>query len=79
MKVIVKIKRSPEQLFLVDLMDKSLIDEVKKLITKNKHSKAIVTALSKGRFERELSHDDMHVTDADLILSEHNASWSLMR
>ncbi|MDD2954605.1 MAG: hypothetical protein WCV56_05810 [Candidatus Omnitrophota bacterium] len=77
MKVIVKIKRNPEQIFLVDLPNDRLIHEVKKLITKNKHSKAIATALCKGRFEKELFDDEVHITDAAIILSEDNVSWSL--
>ena len=79
MKVLIKIKRSSEQLFLVDLADKSLIDEVKKLIGRKKHSKAIVTALSKGRFEREISHDELPAESADLILTEHNACWDIAK
>lgn len=79
MKVLIKIRRSPEQLFLVDLADKSLINEVKKLIGRKKHSKAIVTALSKGRFERELTHDELPTEGADLILTEHNACWDVTK
>jgi len=79
MKVLIKIRNSPEQLFLVSLMDKSLIDEVKKLINKNKHSKAIVTVLSKGKFERELRHDELPTESAELILTEKNASWDLTK
>lgn len=79
MKVLIKIRNSPEQLFLVNLKEKSLIDEVKKLINKNKHSKAIVTALSKGRFEKELRHEELPDTSAELILTEKNASWDLTK
>ena len=75
MKVIIKIKQSPEQFFLVSLMEKRLIEEVKNLISKKKNDKAIVTALSKGRFERELMCDELLSTGANLILTEHNAMW----
>jgi len=77
MKVLIKIKRSPEQLFLVDLNDKSLIDEITKLINRKKHSKAIVEALSRGSFKRELRHEELGSTGANLILTEKNARWDL--
>ena len=75
MKVIIKIQRSHERYFLVSLTEKSLIDEVKKLIDNKKNDKAIVTALSKGRFEKELAHDELLSADASLILTEYNAMW----
>jgi len=79
MKVIIKIKRSPEQYFLVSLVEEGLANEVKNLIERHKHSKAVVTALSKGRFEKELAHDELLSADADLILTEYNAMWDLVK
>ncbi|MFH1791246.1 MAG: hypothetical protein ABH885_04600 [Candidatus Omnitrophota bacterium] len=75
MKVIVRIKRSPEQFILVRLPDKPLVDEIRKLINRNRHGKAIVTALSRGTVERELLSDELLTAEADLILSEKNAFW----
>jgi len=78
MKVLIKIRNSPERLFLVELIEKSLIEEIKKLIWCKKYSKAMVTALSRGKFQRELSHQDIPKLDAKLILTKENARWDLV-
>jgi len=78
MKILIKIQKSPTQHFLVDLPDDILIDEIKNLINKGRYSKATVTALSKGKFIREITDDDAKFIDADLILSEHHAHFDLI-
>lgn len=78
MKVLIKIKKSPGQFFLVDLQNKKLIEEVSKLIGKRKHSKAIVTALSKGKFIKEVAEQDLPNIDADLILTEEHSYFDLI-
>ncbi|NQT22858.1 MAG: hypothetical protein HQ579_05380 [Candidatus Omnitrophica bacterium] len=74
MKVLIKIKRSPEQLFLVNLVNKKITEEVKSLISKRNHSQAITVALTKGIFEGELDCERQGLS-ADLILTEDSASW----
>ena len=77
MKVLVVIKSSPSQRFLLELHTKQLVEEVARLLSRRKHSLAIATALSKGRFEKEISERELSDTKADLIITEQNASWDL--
>ncbi len=79
MKVLVTIKRSPTQRYLMQLLTKALIREVKNLINSKKHSEAVVVVLTKGKLRREVLKEDLHAIEADLILSEHNASWDIMK
>ena len=77
MKVLIKIRNSPEQRFLVELCGKKLIKEVQNLAGKGKHSKAIVTALSKGKFQTELTEKEAANATAKLILTKENARYDL--
>ena len=77
MKVLVVIKSSPRQTFLLELHTKQLVGEVARLLSRRKHSLAIAMALTKGRFEREISECELPGTKADLIITEQNASWDL--
>ncbi len=77
MKVLVIIKKSPIQRYLINLLTEKLINEVKELIDSGRHSKAIMTAITKGSFEREVLEDEIQHVDADLILSENSARWDL--
>ena len=79
MKVLVVIKRSPAQRFLVELPSNRLVKEVSSLIAKRKHSKAIVAALTKGRFEREVLENEARMVKADIILTEESAHWDLTK
>ena len=79
MKVLVVIRRSPARQFLVELHTNKLVKEVATLIGKRRHSKAIVTALSKGRFERQVADEELPNIRADVILTEHNVSWDLTK
>jgi len=78
MKVLVKIHRSPEHRFLVDLRTKKLIKEVNILINRGRHSKALVTVLSKGKLLKVLPESDLTELKADLILSETYAYRCLL-
>lgn len=77
MKVLVVIRRSPAQRFLVELHTDKLIKEVTALIARRRHSKAIVTALSRGKFERQVADNELPNIKADIILTEHNVNWDL--
>jgi hypothetical protein len=79
MKVLVVIRRSPAQRFLVDLQTAKLVEEVSRLIGRRCHSQAIVTALSKGRFEKEVMDADLPSVKANFIITEENVSWDLMK
>lgn len=77
MKVLVTIRNSPTQVYVVKLLTQTLIEEVRELVRKGKHSKAIVAVMTKGSFEREVYEHEMPGLKADLILSRSNAMWDL--
>ncbi|MDD5136410.1 MAG: hypothetical protein PHN63_03580 [Candidatus Omnitrophica bacterium] len=79
MKVLVVIRRSPEQRFLIRLHTDRLIKKVAGLIGRKRHSQAIILALAKGRFEKEVFDEDLPAVKADLILTEHNVCWDLKK
>ena len=79
MNVLIVISKEPAQKLLVKLHTEKLKKEVRGLINDRKHTQAIVTALTKGRFEREVVHEDLKDLQADLILSEYGASWDLKK
>ena len=78
MLILIKIQNNPEQRFLVKLHKPELVDEVQDLIRVNKYSKAVVTALSKGKFLREVALDEVAFVEANMILTEKNVHKDLM-
>jgi len=79
MNVLIVISKGPSQKLLVNLHTEKLKKEIKGLVKDCRHTQAIVTALSKGRFEREVAQEDLKNLQADLILSEYSASWDLKK
>lgn len=79
MNVLIVIQKGPSQKLLVNLYTEKLKKEVIGLVNDRKHTQAIVTALTRGRFEREVVHEDLKDLRADLILSEYSASWDLKK
>lgn len=77
MRVLVTIRNSPVQVFLVSLLTAALVHEVRELINRRKHSQALVAVMTRGAFEREVSEREMGAVKADLILSKNNAMWDL--
>jgi len=73
------IRRSPAQRFLVELHTNKLVREVSALVAKHRNSQAIVTALAKGRFDREVYESEAQKVKADIILTEESAHWDLMK
>jgi DNA-binding transcriptional regulator LsrR (DeoR family) len=79
MKIILIIgQRSPQRL-LITLPDRKAIENVIALVSRQQHSQAIISALTSGSFEKEITADQAHNTAADMILSEHSASWDLTK
>ena len=79
MKVLVVIRRSPVQRFLVELHTDKLVKEVARLMGTRKNSQAIMAALTKGRFEKEVYDSDISKIRPALILTEESASWDLTK
>lgn len=79
MNVLIVIQKEPSQKLLVNLHTEKLRKEVRDLVRGRKHTQAIVAALTKGQFEKEVAHEDLKDLGADLILSEYSASWDLKK
>lgn len=78
MRVLIILNKGPSERCLVHLHNEALVAEIRSLVNNGKYARAIMTALAKGRFEREIMHDEVSNLDAGLILSEKSASWDLM-
>ena len=76
MRILVIVTENPPRRFLVKLHTEELIAEIRGLIDRKKHFKAIGAVLAKGRLEREVSHHEVDL-DTNLILSEKGARWDL--
>ena len=79
MRILIVIRRSPAKRYLVDVPSTHLVSDVKKLVSKNKHSQAMVLAFTRGRFEKEITERDIPNIKVDAILTEHNISWDLTK
>ena len=77
MQVLVIFAESEKQ-FLIKLEDNAHIEEVKGLVIAKKRKQAMISALSKGRLIRELTEDEYHYIEADLILTQNGAHWNLI-
>jgi len=79
MKVLIVIKRSPAQIFLVELNTNKLVKEIAALLARRRNSQAIATTLAKGRFDREVSENEARKIKADIILTKESAHWDLTK
>lgn len=79
MKILIITDYSPKQWFLVSLPTQEIIKEVLDLIEKKKHARAILAALSRGSFEKEVESHELGHLKADLILSENSVSWDITK
>jgi len=79
MKVLVVIKRSPTQRFLVELHTNKLVKEIAALLARRRNYQAIATTLARGRFDREISKNEACQIKADIILTEEGAHWDLTK
>jgi len=78
MKILIKIKKSPEQRFLVNIVDKKRIKEIHRLISRGSRSKAIAITLAEGTFIKEVGEQELIHTNAELILTEEYISRDLI-
>ncbi len=61
----------------MELHTNKLVKEVSALVAKRRNSQAIVTALTKGRFEREVHENETQGVRADIILTEESVHYDL--
>lgn len=79
MRVIVVMPGGASVAILLSLDTSRLISEIMELVAKGKHTKAMLSALSHGRFEKEVDNLDADAPSADLILFNDSARWDLKR
>ena len=77
MRVLILLSNNPDEGFLVKLHTEELIREMKKHLARRNNSKAMVTALTKGKIEREVSNDEVHTVAAELTLTRDKALWDI--
>lgn len=77
-RILIVTAENPKRRLLVKLHTNELVDEVKSLINKKKHPQAILSALSKGKVEREVAYNECGI-EADLVLTEDSARWDLVK
>ena len=77
MRVLVVIERGPAQRLLVKLATRKVIEEILALVNGKRYSQAMVSALTKGSFEKVVEDGELARMSADLILTERAASWDL--
>jgi hypothetical protein len=78
MRILVRISHNPRDSFLVKLHTQELIREIKVLLKARNNSKAIVTALTKGRIEASGDSGDLYSSGAKFILTRTRLSWDLL-
>lgn len=76
MRVLVNMN-SPLHIYMVRLSSADLIKEIRCLVSKREHSKAIVEVLSHGNIEWASGKYEMPNLKVDLMLSKTNAHWDL--
>jgi hypothetical protein len=79
MKVLIIVKGSPTQRYVARLLTNDLIEQVKELVRSKKHSEAVTAVLSQGKIESRVSRGEAPHVAAELILSDTNARWDLIK
>ena len=77
MKILVTLQRRRTHRYLINLFTKSLIEEVRDLISDREYAKAIEVVYTGGLLEKEVIEQELHDVKADLMLSESYARWDL--
>ena len=78
MKILIKLRHSPERRYFVRLKDKSVIKRVMDLVNDGKRSNAIVAAFLNSEVIREVGADEIADTETDLIITEKNVWYNIV-
>ncbi|MBN2452743.1 MAG: hypothetical protein JXB40_00585 [Candidatus Omnitrophica bacterium] len=79
MRVLVLLSNNTKDGYLIKLHTKELVREVNKYLATRNNSQAMVTAIVKGKIEREVRHDEAHLVSADLVLRNNRVCWDLTK
>ena len=79
MKVLITLERQRTHRYMINLLTKSVISQVRDLISTQDYTKALDLVYYGGLLEREIAEEDMPAVKADLMLSERSANWDIKR
>ena len=77
MKVLITLQRQQTHRYLINLLTKSIIAQIRDLISDQDYTKALGLVYYGGLLEKEIAEEDLPVLKADLMLSEHSANWEI--
>ena len=76
-RILIRIKQSPEQRFLVELFEKTVIQEIKDLVYRGNHSKAIVKAMLNSNHLREVDERELPNIQVNLVLTQEHSYFDI--
>ena len=79
MRILITLSKDRTHRYLVNLLAKSLIAQVRNLISDQEYIKAIDLVYYGGLLEREITERDLPEVAVDLMLSDSSANWDLKR
>jgi hypothetical protein len=77
MRILVILPDNPPKRILVELKEQQHIMDLKDLINRKEHSRAIEITLQKGSIEREIKAGEFENLDTDLVLKKDSAHWDI--
>ena len=80
MKVLITLQRRKDtHRYLISLLTKSIISQVRDHISTQDYNKALDLVYYGGLVEKEIAEEDIPAVEADLMLSERSANWDIRR
>ena len=80
MKVLITLQRRKDtHRYLINLLTKSIISQVRDHISTQDYDKALDLVYYGGLVEKEIAEEDVPAIKADLMLSERSANWDIKR
>lgn len=79
MRILITLQRRRTHRYLINIVAKSFISEVRDLIGSQEYGRALGVVYDKGLLEREVHEHELPVIEADLILSECSANWDVKK
>lgn len=77
-KIVIRKKKSGKDHLMVELRDKKIAKEIRRLLNTLKSHKVKSRVLSNGKFVKRITEKDMIHEAPDLIITDRNMHWSHM-
>ena len=77
MRILITLQRRRTHRYLINLITKSLISQVRGLVGSQQYAKALDLVYYGGLLEKEIADEELPALNVDLILSERSANWDL--